>query len=114
MKNMMKDAPAVAQSFFDLAKSVKQYSPLDEKTNELIILGIFAAARGLRGIDTHVERAMAEGATKEEILAAILLALPIVGITDTNMALDQAIDAIETLETRRATSRKEVVSAATS
>ncbi len=114
MKNMMKDAPAVAQSFFDLAKSVKQYSPLDEKTNELIILGIFAAARGLRGIDTHVERAMDEGATKEEILASILLALPIVGITDTNMALDQAIDAIETLETRRATSRKEVVSAAIS
>ena len=114
MKNMMKDAPAVAQSFFDLAKSVKQYSPLDEKTNELIILGIFAAARGLRGIDTHVERAMDEGATKEEILASILLALPIVGITDTNMALDQAIDAIETLETRLATSRKEVVSAAIS
>lgn len=114
MKNMMKEAPAVAQGFFDLAKSVKQYSPLDEKTNELIILGIFAAHRGLRGIDTHVERAMNEGATKEEIIASILLALPIVGITDTNLALDQAVEAIETIETRLATSRKEVVGAAAS
>jgi alkylhydroperoxidase/carboxymuconolactone decarboxylase family protein YurZ len=110
MKNMMKEAPAVAQSFFDLAKSVKQYSPLDEKTNELIILGVFTAARGLRGIDTHVERAMNEGATKEEIIAAVLLALPIIGITDTNLALDQTVEAIDTVQTRIATSRKEVAS----
>lgn len=110
MKNMMKEAPAVAQSFFDLAKSVKQYSPLDEKTNELIILGVFTAARGLRGIDTHVERALNEGATKEEIIAAVLLALPIIGITDTNLALDQTVEAIDTVQTRIATSRKEVAS----
>ncbi|AFZ33245.1 Carboxymuconolactone decarboxylase [Gloeocapsa sp. PCC 7428] len=94
MKNMMQEAPDVAQSFFDLAKSVKQYSPLDEKVNELIIIGIFSAHRGLRGINTHVERAMAAGATKEEVIAAILLALPIVGITDVNMALDQAMETI--------------------
>ncbi|OKH25851.1 carboxymuconolactone decarboxylase family protein [Chroogloeocystis siderophila] len=94
MKNMMQEAPDVAQSFFDLAKSVKQYSPLDEKVNELIIIGIFSAHRGLRGINTHVERAIAAGATKEEVIAAILLALPIVGITDVNMALDQAMETI--------------------
>jgi len=94
MKNMMQEAPDVAQSFFDLAKSVKQYSPLDEKVNELVIIGIFSAHRGLRGINTHVERAIAAGATKEEVIAAILLALPIVGITDVNMALDQAMETI--------------------
>jgi 4-carboxymuconolactone decarboxylase len=91
MKNMMKEAPEVAQSFFDLAKSAREYSPLGPKVDELIILGIFAAHRGLRGIGTHVERAMDAGATKEEIIAAILLALPIVGITDTNLALDEAV-----------------------
>lgn len=106
MKNMMQEAPQVAQSFFDLAKSVKQYSPLDEKANELIIIGIFSAHRGLRGINTHVERAMAAGATKEEVIAAILLALPIVGITDVNMALDQAMETIATI------TDKEVASAA--
>lgn len=114
MKNMIKEAPSVAQGFFDLTKSVKQYSPLDEKTNELIILGIFAAQRGLRGINTHVDRAMDEGATKEEVISAVLLALPIIGITDTNLALDQVVEAIEIRETRLATTRKEVVSAAAS
>lgn len=112
MKNMIKNAPNVAQGFFDLAKSVRDYSPLDQRTNELIILGIFAAHRGLRGIDTHVERAMEGGATREEIIASVLLALPIVGITDTNLALDQAVGAIEAYETRLATRQKEVVGAA--
>ncbi len=108
MKNLIKEAPNVAQGFFDLAKSVKQYSPLDEKTNELIIIGIFAAHRGITGIGTHVQRAMEEGATKEEVIAAILLALPIVGITDVNLALDKAMETIEP----KAVPGKEVVGAA--
>lgn len=98
MKNLIKEAPNVAQGFFDLAKSVKQYSPLDEKTNELIIIGIFAAHRGITGIGTHVQRAMEEGATKEEIIAAILLALPIVGITDTNLAIDKAVETMDSMK----------------
>lgn len=97
MKNLIKEAPNVAQGFFDLAKVVKQYSSLDEKTNELIIIGIFAAHRGITGIGTHVQRAMEEGATKEEVIAAILLALPIVGITDVNMALDKAVETMDAM-----------------
>lgn len=95
MQNVIKEAPKVAQSFFDLAKSVTQYSPLDQKTNELILLGIFTTHRGLRGMGTHVERAIEVGATKEEIIAAILLALPIIGITDVTLALDKALEVIE-------------------
>lgn len=103
MKNMMKEAPEVAQGFFDLAKSVKQYSSLDLRTEELIIVGIFAAHRGLRGIDTHIGRAMEAGATKEEIISSILLALPIVGITDTNLALDKAMECIESYSKQQET-----------
>jgi len=95
MQNVIKEAPNVAQGFFDLAKSVKQYSPLDERTNELILIGIFTTHRGIRGMGTHVERAMEVGATKEEIIAAILLALPIIGITDVTLALDKALEVIE-------------------
>lgn len=112
MKNLIKEAPNVAQGFFDLAKSVKQYSPLDEKTNELIIVGIFAAHRGITGIGTHVQRAVEAGATKEEIIAAILLALPIVGITDVNLALDKAMESINAIESPQ--NPKEVVGAAVS
>lgn len=102
MKNLIKEAPNVAQNFFDLAKSVKQYSPLDERTNELIIIGIFVAHRGLRGLNTHIERAMEEGATKEEVIAAILLALPIIGIADTNLSIDHAMETIDRMEAQMA------------
>lgn len=113
MKNLIKEAPSVAQSFFDLAKSVNEYSPLDKRTNELIIIGIFVAHRGLRGLNTHIERAMEVGATKEEIIAAILLALPIIGITDTNLAIDQAAETMNKIEAQMA-GNKEVAGAAVS
>jgi hypothetical protein len=32
---------------------------------------------------------------KEEVIGAILLALPIVGITDTNLAIDKAVETME-------------------
>jgi alkylhydroperoxidase/carboxymuconolactone decarboxylase family protein YurZ len=112
MKNLIKEAPNVAQSFFDLAKSAKQYSPLDEKTNELIIIGIFVTHRGLRGLNTHIERAMEEGATKEEVIAAILLALPIIGIADTNLALDHAMETIERMEAQMSPVKEVEVAAA--
>jgi alkylhydroperoxidase/carboxymuconolactone decarboxylase family protein YurZ len=98
MKDIIKNAPNVAEAFFHLTRTIKGYSPLDEKTNELILLGIFATHRGLRGLHTHVERAVAEGATKEEILASILLALPIVGITDIALAVEQAVITLEQMQ----------------
>ena len=100
MKDIIREAPGVAEAFFNLTRNVKDYSPLDEKTNELILLGIFAAHRGLRGIQTHVERAFAEGATKEEILASILLALPVVGITDIALAVEQAVETLVNVQER--------------
>jgi 4-carboxymuconolactone decarboxylase len=95
VRNIIREAPNVAESFFQLTRSVKDYSPFDQKMNELILIGIFAAHGGLRGLDTHVERAVAAGANKEEILASILLALPVVGITDITLAVEQALTTLE-------------------
>ena len=95
MKNIIKEAPNVAEAFFNLTRTVTTYSPLDQKTNELILIGIFTAHGGLRGINTHVERALVAGSTKEEILAAILLAMPVIGITDVTLAIDQALNTLE-------------------
>lgn len=110
MQHLIKQAPTVAQGFFELAKSVTQYSPLDEKTNELIIIGVFVAHGGMRGINTHVERAMEMGATKEEVIAAVLLALPIIGISDTNLAMDQTMETINRVEAQTP-GKKEVAGA---
>ncbi|KPC72474.1 carboxymuconolactone decarboxylase family protein [Laceyella sacchari] len=98
MRNIIQEAPNVADGFFNLTKEIKQYSPMDEKTNELILIGIFTANRGLRAIDTHVERALQHGATKEEIIAAILLAMPAVGVSNVTLAVERALEAIRQWE----------------
>jgi 4-carboxymuconolactone decarboxylase len=91
MKNILREAPQVGEAFFAFTKSIRESSALDTKTMELVLVAIFASHRGLRGIGTHVERAREAGATKEEILSAILLATPVVGITNVTLAVEAAL-----------------------
>ncbi|MGG3569634.1 carboxymuconolactone decarboxylase family protein [Priestia megaterium] len=98
MKNIMAEAPEVSRSFFNLTNSVTEYSKMDLKTKELILIGIFTTNRGIRGINTHVIRALEAGATKEEVLGAILLALPAVGISNVTLAFEKALEIISQKE----------------
>lgn len=100
MQHLIDNAPKVADSFFALTKSIREGSSLGNKVNELVIIGIFVAHGGARGIQTHVERARQNGASREEIVAAITLALPVVGITRVNEALDVAMRVLNTIESR--------------
>lgn len=95
MKNILREFPAVGEAFFAYTKAIRDASPLDPKTVELVLVGIFAAHRGLRGIGTHVERAAALGATQGEILSAIILAAPVVGISNVTLAVEAALAKLE-------------------
>lgn len=85
MQNIINEAPGVAKAFRDLTNSLQEKSAVDKKTKELILLGIFTADKAVRGIDTHVRIALQEGATKDEIVSAILFAIPIVGVPSVTM-----------------------------
>jgi alkylhydroperoxidase/carboxymuconolactone decarboxylase family protein YurZ len=98
MRNIMIEAPAIAEGFFALTRDIKSYVPMDEKTNELILVGIFAASGGIRGIGTHAERAMQLGATKEEILGAVFLALPVVGISNITQSVEKVLETLNQQE----------------
>lgn len=98
MRNIIREAPQIAESFFALTREIKAYTPMTEKTNELILIGIFAASGGLRGIGTHVERALQAGATKEEILGSIFLAMPVVGISNVTLSVEKALETIAVYE----------------
>lgn len=88
-------APEVYEEFRKLTQILNENSPIDRKTKELILLGIFTAIGGKRGIKTHTQIASEYGATEEEIIAAILYALPISGITTITEALENVKLAIE-------------------
>lgn len=94
MQNLIDNAPNVAQAFFGLTKACREQSVLGNRINELILVGIFTAQGSPRGLRTHIGRALEHGATQEELLAAITLALPVVGITHVNQAMDVLMECV--------------------
>lgn len=102
MKHLIANAPKVADAFFNLTANIREFSCLGTKTNELVLLGIFTAGRSPKGIVTHLNRALEAGATQEEIISAITLALPVVGIGAVNQALDIAMETLATMERDKA------------
>lgn len=95
MKHLIEQAPGVADSFFNLTASIREHCTLTPRERELVLLGVLTANRAPRGIVTHVERAIESGASKDEIISAITLALPVSGIVSVNEALNIAIETIE-------------------
>ena len=95
MQNIIREAPEVAEAFFKMTKAIDQQSPYDLKTKELMLVGIFTAHNAVRGIKTHVERALENGASQKEIIWVILYALPVVGISSITAAIKAALEVIE-------------------
>lgn len=95
MKNIKNEAPKVVEAFRNLTNAIDEYSTVNKKTKELILLGIFTADKAAKGIETHTRLALENGATRQEIISAILYALPVVGIPSVTMALNNALKTIE-------------------
>lgn len=98
MKKIYENAPQIAKEFFALTEVITEYgndNGINSKIKELLLVGMFTAADGYRGIETHTKRAIQAGATKEELIATILYAIPVVGISKVNMALQKALEVLE-------------------
>ena len=70
-----KDAPEVAASFSGLAKAAIRPGALDSKTKELMALAVGIAARCDGCIGFHTEAAIRYGATREEVVETISVAV---------------------------------------
>ena len=68
-------APAVAQAFSELASAASGPGVLDMKTKELIALAIGIAGRCDGCIGFHTAAAINQGATREEVLETIGMAI---------------------------------------
>jgi alkylhydroperoxidase/carboxymuconolactone decarboxylase family protein YurZ len=78
-QTFMKEAPAHAQTWGGMVQSLAKASELDEKTTALAYLAVLAALRMEGGIAFHVQEARQHGATRGEVISAILLGLPAAG-----------------------------------
>ncbi len=93
-ETFMREAPQHAQAWGGMVQDLAKASALDKKTAALAYLAVLAALRMESGIPFHVQTARQLGATREEIVSAILVGLPAAGLGVTQ-AMPAAIAAFD-------------------
>jgi len=88
------EAPAHAGAWMDAVQRLGSASALDDKTEALAYLAVLAAARLTSGVPFHARHARSLGATRDEVISAILVGLPAVGNAVTQ-ALPAALAAFD-------------------
>ena len=91
-KTFMSEAPEHAQAWGKMVEALGEASALDTKTSALAYIAVLAALNRVSGIPFHVISAKRAGATREEIISAVLLGLPAAGHIVTQ-ALPPAMEA---------------------
>ena len=93
-QTFMSEAPQHAQAWGTMVQGLANASALDRKTSALAYLAVLAALRLESGIPFHVQTAKQLGASREEVISAILVGLPAAGHSVTQV-LPTAIAAFD-------------------
>jgi len=78
-QTFMSDAPEHALAWGGMVQGLGSASALDKKTSALAYLAVLSALRLESGIPFHVGSAKQAGATREEVISAVLVGLPAAG-----------------------------------
>ena len=93
----MSEAPEHAKAWMGAVRGLDTASTLDKKTEELAYLAVLASQRLISGIPFHVGMAKAAGASRNDVISAVLIGLPAVGNTVIE-ALPIALEAYDASE----------------
>jgi AhpD family alkylhydroperoxidase len=89
------EAPDIAKAFDDLIKAIAASKGLDEKTKQLIYIAMKASNGDVSAVNAHVPMAKKLGATKAEVVDAILMTLTVSGIRGVVSCLPEAVKHFE-------------------
>jgi alkylhydroperoxidase/carboxymuconolactone decarboxylase family protein YurZ len=78
-QTFMSEAPQHARAWGSMVQGLGSASALDKKTSALAYLAVISALRLESGIPFHVQSAKGAGATREEVISAVLVGLPATG-----------------------------------
>ncbi len=93
----MSEAPKHAQAWMKAAGSLADASALDKKTESLAYLSVLSVLGLESGIPFHATLAKEAGASRDEVISAILIGLPAAGNIVTR-SLPGAIRAYDSME----------------
>ena len=89
-----RDFASVARAYDALGKVCAEAGPLDEKTRELIKLGMAIGGRLEGAVHAHARRALAAGATPADVRHVVAMAIPTVGFPTTVAAFTWVDDVL--------------------
>ena len=95
MELFRQEAPEVAAAFNSLIMALVASEGLDQKTKQLIYIAMKAAMGDDMAVKAHVPMAKAAGATREEVVDAILMTLTVSGIRGIVHCLPEAVSQFE-------------------
>ena len=77
----MEESNGVGQAFMSTVMKISEVTSLDPKIHELAYISVLASLQMINGLPFHVTQAKRLGASIEEVKSAILVALPLVGLS---------------------------------
>ncbi|MEJ2658087.1 MAG: carboxymuconolactone decarboxylase family protein, partial [Desulfobacterales bacterium] len=94
-EDFIKKFPKVFKDYQQLGKSCRDEGPLDEKYQDLVKLGIAIGANSRGAVMSSIRKALASGATPEEIIHVVLLSLTTTGFPNMIAAMGWANEVLE-------------------
>ena len=92
---LSEETPAISKAFFDLVGSIQKDAGLDEKTFQLVYIGIQATNGAVASVAAHAGMAKAAGATREEVRGAVLVSMMTTGVNGISSCLSAALEAYD-------------------
>ena len=87
-----KESPDTMKAFMDFAGNIQKSCGLDEKTFQLVYMGIQASRGGVGSVAAHAGFAKKAGATREEVIGTVLVSLMTSGINGVSDCLTAACE----------------------
>ncbi len=89
------ESPEVQKAYAGLIQSLIDMEGLDNKTKQLIYIGMKMVSDDERAIKMHVPMAKNAGATREEIKSTVLLGLSVIGLKAASKYLPIVLDSFD-------------------
>jgi len=85
----------ITEKYQQLGLACREAGPLNQKVQDLVKLGIAIGSNSQGAVRSHTRKALASGATPEEIIHAVLLALTTTGFPNMIAALGWVTEVLE-------------------
>jgi alkylhydroperoxidase/carboxymuconolactone decarboxylase family protein YurZ len=92
---LKQEFPELAASLGELVETQKSLKGIDNKTKQLLNIAIQTANRNPTGVQLHASMAKIEGASREEVLGAVVLNLHHSGLASVMECLPKAVKGFE-------------------